>query len=54
MNMVWLLRAKLANYSSPHECVEWAGINAWAKARSVKEILEPGYLKHQENWGIKG
>ena len=36
----------LANFSSPHECVSWKGINEWAKERSVKDILEPGYLKH--------
>ncbi|KAL9077675.1 MAG: hypothetical protein Q9161_000047 [Pseudevernia consocians] len=48
LTMRWGRTAKmpLANFSSPHECVSWKGINEWAKERSVKEILEPGYLKH--------
>ena len=39
-------RVPLANFSSPHECVIWSGINEWARERSVKDILKPGYLKH--------
>ncbi len=35
----------LGNFSSPHECVNWAGLTAWASERSV-DILQPGYLKH--------
>ena len=36
----------LGNFSSPHECVNWAAINEWAKERSVEKVIEPGYLKH--------
>ena len=33
----------LANFSSPHECV------IWARERSVKQILDPGYLEHPKH-----
>ena len=48
LTMRWGVTQKipLGNFSSPHECVNWAGINRWARERSVEEILEPGYLTH--------
>jgi hypothetical protein len=36
----------IGNTSSPHECVNWDGINGWAKERSIERALEPGYIKH--------
>lgn len=35
----------IINVSSPHECVNWASINGWARQRSV-DTFEPGYLIH--------
>lgn len=35
-----------ANFSSPHTCYSWVLLNNWAKARSIENIFEPGYLKH--------
>lgn len=48
LTMRWgkMQKIPLANFSSPHECVSWAGINQWARERSVSRISEPGYLKH--------
>ena len=36
----------LADVTGPHECMNWARLNEWAKERSIKEVLKPGYLKH--------
>ena len=38
----------LANFSSPHQCANWADINDWAKTRSIENLTEPGYLMHPE------
>lgn len=41
-------RIPLGNFSSPHECVNWAEIYGWAKQRSIQQLMDPGYLTHPE------
>lgn len=36
----------LANFSSPHSCVNWDTLNSWAHERTIDGLFEPGYLKH--------
>ncbi|CAG8955465.1 hypothetical protein HYFRA_00010332 [Hymenoscyphus fraxineus] len=36
----------LGNFSSPHECTNWDGIESWAKKRQIPRLMEPGWLKH--------
>ena len=35
----------VANFSSPHQCVDWDRLDAWAEERSV-DVFEPGTLIH--------
>ena len=35
----------LANFSSPHQCVDWDRLDAWAQERSV-DVFQPGMLVH--------
>lgn len=34
------------NSSSPHSCYSWDAVDEWAKARSIDNVFEKGYLKH--------
>ena len=48
LTMRWgkMQKTPLANFHSPSECVDWAGINLLARERTVKQIADPGYLIH--------
>jgi len=35
----------LANSASPHQCVNWETLNAWAEDRKVN-VYEPGLVVH--------
>jgi hypothetical protein len=35
----------IGNFTSPHECVNWDVLQAWAKERTV-DMFKPGVLVH--------
>jgi hypothetical protein len=35
----------LANSSSPHECIDWEALDAWAAERSAN-VYQPGLVVH--------
>lgn len=39
-------RIPTANFTSPHQCVNWDRLEAWATSRRIFNLMEPGYLNH--------
>ena len=35
----------LANFSAPHECINWQSLDEWSQGRSV-DVMRPGFLAH--------
>jgi hypothetical protein len=49
MTMKWgtMQPVPLANFDSPHECVDWNALDAWAEGRRVN-VYEPGLVVHPQ------
>ncbi|KAF4336149.1 hypothetical protein FBEOM_9992 [Fusarium beomiforme] len=39
-------RIPTANFTSPHQCVNWDTLEKWASSRRIVNLMEPGYLIH--------
>ncbi|KAF5970473.1 hypothetical protein FBULB1_9670 [Fusarium bulbicola] len=39
-------RIPTANFTSPHQCVNWDRLEEWATSRRIVNLMEPGYLNH--------
>jgi len=48
LTMKWLPDESVptANFTSPHKCVNWVNLEAWATNRRIQHLMEPGYLNH--------
>lgn len=48
MPMIWgkQSRIPLGDFSSPHQCVNFGKLHAWARERAFTNALEPGVLVH--------
>ena len=36
----------LADFSAPHQCVDWSSLDGWAAQHVVKDPFRPGYISH--------
>ncbi|CZR36085.1 uncharacterized protein FPRO_03655 [Fusarium proliferatum ET1] len=39
-------RIPTANFTSPHQCVNWGRLESWATSRRIVHLMDPGYLNH--------
>lgn len=39
-------RVPTANFTMPHKCVNWEGLEDWAASRRISKLIDPGYLIH--------